>query len=168
MAKLDEEIRAFHSRSLRQGYRYVFFDAKRGYTSHGRRTRGRGQKKEAALLLAWGVRHGAGEELIDFRVTGGENEKNWTAFMTDLERRGLRTENPWAQRLELIVSDGDSGLLSALYMVYPQVPKQRCVFQKVQDIAAHLRGRSHREAILSEAGRIQKGARTKQEALARP
>ncbi len=145
----------------------MFFDARRAYTSHRRHRRGRGKKKQAALLLAWGVRHRGGEELIDFRVTGGENEKNWTAFMTDLERRGLKTENPWAQRLEMIVSDGDSGLLSALYMVYPNVPKQRCVFHKVQDIAAHLQDRSHREAILSEAGRIHKGARTKQEALAR-
>ena len=120
----------------------MFFDAKRGYTSHRRHRRGRGKKKQAAILLAWGVRHRGGEELIDFRVTGGENRKNWTVFMTDQERRGLKTENPWAQRLEMIVSDDDSGLLSVLYMVYPNVPKQRCVFHKVQNISGRARIRA--------------------------
>ena len=39
-------------------------------------------------------------------------------------------------------------------MVYPTVPNQRCVFHKVQNIAEHLRDRSHRQAILDQAGAI--------------
>jgi len=115
VARLDAQIRAFHSRSLhREGYRYVFFDAKHGYTCHRRRRRGRGKKKKGALLLAWAARHNGREELIDFRAVDNENEKNWTAFMTDLQRRGLKLQDRWGRDLEMIVSDGDGGLLEAL------------------------------------------------------
>lgn len=160
MGRLDEQIRAFHSRPLPWGYRYVFFDAKWGYTCHRRRRRGRGKKRQAALLLAWGIRHDGGEELIDFRVVEREDERCWTGFLTDLERRGVKARNRWDQALEMIVTDGDSGLLSALYMVYPNTPKHRCVFHKVQDIAAHLRDRTHRERILTEASAIYQDLQT--------
>ncbi len=154
VAELDNEIRAFHIRPLRHGYRYVFFDAKCGYSSYPRRRRGRGKKKPGALLLAWGIRHSGPEELIDFRLVDKENEQNWTDFMTDLEERGLKIENPWSQRLDMIISDGDGGLLAALYMVYPTVPKQRCIFHKIQDITDHLLDQHNRKAILSEASAI--------------
>jgi len=45
------------------------------------------------LLLAWGVRHSGREELIDFRPLDGETAGNWTAFMTDLQARGLGEQN---------------------------------------------------------------------------
>lgn len=167
VAKLDEQIRAFHTRPLRHGYRYVYLDGKRGYTSHKRRRRGRGKKKDGALLLAWGVRHEGCEELIDFRAVDSENERNWTAFMTDLERRGVRDENPWGQRLGMIASDGDQGLLEALYMVYPNVPKQRCIFHKIQNIADHLREAARRRAILADASAIYDDLRTPYQANCR-
>lgn len=167
VAALDKQIQAFHKGSLRHGYRYVYFDAKHGYISHKRQSRGRGKKKEAVLLLAWGVRHSGEEELIDFRVADKENEKNWTALMTDLERRGVRKENPWGQRLQMIVTDGDAGLRAALWMVYPNVPKQRCVFHKIQDITEHLSHRDNRKAILASAGQIYQGLRTPYQAIYR-
>jgi len=154
VAKLDGEVRAFHSRALTGGYRYVYFDAKRGYTSHPRRRRGRGRRKDGALLLAWGVRHDGGEELIEFRAVDCESASSWTQFMTDLEQRGLTEESRWGQRLRMIVSDGDQGLLEALYTVYPSVPKQRCAFHKIQNIAEHLSEAGHREAILADASAI--------------
>jgi len=167
VAKLDEEVRSFHSRPLGHGYRYLYLDAKHWYTSHLRRRRGRGKKKKAVLLLAWGGCHGGTEELVDFRVADSESEDCWTAFLTDLEARGLRRRNPWNQTLDMIITDGDAGLRSALLMVYPGVPKQRCIFHKVQDIADHLRERANRGAILSSAGAIYKGLKTSYQALHR-
>jgi putative transposase len=154
VAEIDTDIRAFHTRSLQHGYQHVHFDAKHGYVSHKRKRRGRGKKKKAVLLLAWGRRHDGREELIDFRVTDSENEANWTDFMSNLEARGLKRRNRWDQKLEMIVSDGDGGLLSSLWMVYPNVPKQRCTFHKIQNITEHLNDRTHREAILASAGDI--------------
>ena len=167
VAGVDGQVRAFHERPLRHGYRFVFLDAKHAYTSRRRRGRGRGKKQKAALLLAWGVRHQGQEELIDFRSVPCEEERNWTEFLSDLERRGLREENPWSQRLEMIVSDGDQGLLAALYMVYPSVPKQRCIFHKIQDITDHLIDKDHREAILQGASGIYRGLTTPDQARQR-
>ena len=59
----------FRRRPLQaQGYRYVFFDAKHGYTCHRRGRGGHGKKNKGALLVAWGLRHNRREELIDFRA----------------------------------------------------------------------------------------------------
>jgi putative transposase len=159
VAELDARIRAFHSRPL-TGYRFVYFDAKHCYTSHLRKRRGRGNKKRAVVLLAWGVRHDGAEELIDFQAVDSESERNWTAFLTDLEGRGLKRRDRWGRKLDLIVTDGDGGLRAALWMVYPRVPKQLCAFHKIQNIADHLQERSLRAAVLSEAAAIYDGLQT--------
>lgn len=160
VGELDGQVRAFQDRSLTHGYRYFWLDGKHCYTSYLRSRRGRGKKKEAVLLLAWGVRHDGTEELVGFRAAESESEEAWTDFLTDLWERGLRRRNRWGQTLDMIVTDGDIGLRGALFTVYPTVPKQRCVFHKVQNIADHLQERSLRGAILSEAAAIYEGLRT--------
>lgn len=154
VAELDEEIDAFHRRRLDQGWRYLYLDAKHCYICHRRRRRGRGKKKAAALLLCWGVRHDGSEELVDFRVAPGESEQAWADFLTDLWERGLRRRDRWERPLEMITTDGNLGLRGALLMVYPTVPRQRCVFHKVQSLADHLTERSNREAVLESAAAI--------------
>lgn len=175
VARLDEEIRSFHSRPLTHGYHFLYLDAKHWYVSRLRRRRGssrgqptgRGRRRKAALLLAWGVRHDGAEELADFRVADSESQECWTGFLSDLERRGVRRRNPWNQTLDMIITDGDAGLRSALLTVYPTVPKQRCIFHKVQDIADHLREHANRGAILASAAAIYDGLRTPYQALHR-
>jgi hypothetical protein len=62
VSTLDASVGAFHTRPLRHGYLYVFFDAKHAHTCHRRIRRGRGRKKDSALLLAWGIRHDGRKE----------------------------------------------------------------------------------------------------------
>lgn len=167
VAQLDSAIRAFHSRPLDTGYRYVYFDAKHACASYLRQTRGRGKKKVVVVLLCWGVHHDGAEELIDFRVADSESAESWTDFMTDLWERGLRRADRWGRRLGMITTDGDQGLRESLWMVYPRVPKQRCIFHKVQNIADHLEQTKHRQAILSEASAIYQGLRSRRQARRR-
>lgn len=167
VARLDREIRAFHERSLLHGYRFLYLDAKHWHTSHLRRRRGRGKKKKAVLLLAWGVRHNDTEELVDFRTADAESEAAWTDFLTDLEARGVRRRNPWSQELAMIVTDGDMGLRSALWTVYPTVPKHLCIFHKVQSLAEHLQDGNRKEALLSSAAAIYKDLHTPHQARCR-
>lgn len=157
IARLDEQIATFHRRSLDKGYRYLFLDAKRGYISKATGKRGRGKKESAVLLLAWGIDHGGREELVDFRVAPAEDGESWTAFVTDLEARGLKRRNRWDEKLEMIVSDDAGAIEAACEMVYPRVPRQLCAFHKVQNIAEHLQEPRHRKAILADAGSIHKG-----------
>lgn len=156
LSALDEEISAFHQRSLRGRYRTVYLDGKHGKSSHAapRGRRGRGKKVKAVLLLAWGVTHRGSEELIDYRVAPSEGQEHWEAFLTDLEARGLRREKGEKETLKLLLSDGDGGVQAARLVVYPTVPHQLCVFHKLQAIAEHLQERSHRAAIMGEAAAI--------------
>lgn len=160
VAELDQQIRAFHRRPLEGGYRYLYFDAKHCWVSHRRSRRGRGKKKEAALLLCWGVRHDGSEQLVDYRAADSESEEAWTEFITSLWERGLRRRDRFERPLRMIVTDGHIGLRGALLTVYPTVPKQRCVFHKVQNIADHLRDRSRKGRILSEAAAIYRELRS--------
>ena len=165
LARVDEEVAAFHRRRWSRGYRYLYLDGKHGSVlQKGRRGL---RKRPGTLLVAWGIDHGGNREVVDFRVARGEDAASWTAFLTDLERRGVRGENRWAEQLEMIVTDGAGGIESALDTVYPGVPRQLCVFHKVQAIASHLRDRSNRAEILKGAARIYWGAGSAPQARAR-
>jgi len=168
IGRLDGEIRAFHTRSLEHGYRYLWLDGKHWYTSRPRKRRGRGKKRKRVLLVAWGMRADGAEELVDFRVAPGETEEDWTAFLTDLEARGVKPRKTFrGQSLEMIATDGHAAIEAAKLMVYPKVPHQRCIFHKIRNIAQHLRERTNRKAILRDATRVHRALRTRQEALRR-
>ena len=121
LARVDEEVAAFHRRQWPRGYRYLYLDGKHGSVLEpGRRGL---RKRPGTLLVAWGVDHRNNRELVDFRVARGEDAASWTSFLTDLERRGVRAQNRWGERLEMIVTDGAGGIASALDTVYPGVPR---------------------------------------------
>jgi len=167
IAKVDAEMAAFRARPIRRGYRYVYLDGKYGKVSQPRRRgRGRGYAKKSVLLLAWGICHDGREELIDFRVAPDESEASWDGFLQRLRQRGLTEQNPWAERLERIISDGAGGIAAALALNYPETPHQVCVFHKVKNILGDLNDKSCKGRIQSEAGRVFK-ARTRAEATAR-
>jgi len=163
---LDAEVEAFHRRPLERSYRAVFFDGKHGKMGRPTGRRGRGRVREGVLLLAWGIRHGGSEELIDFCVAPDESEASWDGFMRSLRDRGLVEVNRWGERLEHIVSDGDGGLEAALALNYPETPHQTCVFHKVKNLLGDLQEKSCKGAIQAEAGAIFEAA-TRAEALAR-
>ena len=167
IAQVDAEMAAFRARPIQRGYRYVYLDGKYGKVSQRpRHGRGRGYAKKSVLLLAWGIRHDGREELIDFRVAPDESEASWDAFLQGLRQRGLTEQNPWAERLARIISDGAGGIEAALALNYPETPHQVCVFHKVKNILGDLNDKSCKGRIQSEAGRVFK-ARTRAEALAR-
>jgi transposase-like protein len=162
VAEVDAELARWRQRPLERSYRVLWLDAKHGRERRGRR---KSRRRKAVLLVAWGLRHDGGEELVDFRACAGEEtEENWTALLADLERRGVRAENRWAERLELIVTDGHEGLEAARGTVYPKVPHQRCIFHKVKNLADHLGDRANRKAIQEGAARIYRATQTQAEA----
>ena len=167
VAQLDEEIAAFHGRRFERGFRYVYLDGKHGKVCRPRwRGRGRGKARKAVLLLAWGIRHDGGEELIDFRVAPDESEASWDGFMQALRGRGVVEETRWGERLERIITDGDGGLEAAWALNYPETPHQVCVFHKIKNLLGDLEEKRWKGWIQAEAGRIFE-ARTRSEALGR-
>lgn len=99
---LDNQVKAYHRRSLTDDYVYVFFD---GITA---KVRSCGKVVKKVVLVAYGIKSDGTRELIDFRLAKSESEADWTVFLNDLYRRGLTGE-----RLRLIIIDGGKGLKAA-------------------------------------------------------
>jgi transposase-like protein len=125
---LDQAVAAFHRRRLSNRYRVLIFDG----VVLSRRT-GAGARRRP-VLVALGLTPEGKKEVIDFRLAPAESEGAWEAFLTDLYRRGLTGEE-----LEVIATDGGTGLLAALPLVYPHVPVQRCWAHKTRNILDKMR-----------------------------
>jgi Transposase, Mutator family len=122
---------AFHCRPLKDIYRVLVLD---GVVL--RRKTGAGALARP-VLVALGLRPDGKKEVIDFHLATAESAAQWEQFLGDLVRRGLSGEH-----LEMLCVDGlpgrsgvgaplpnptgQSGLLAALPMAFPDIPLQRC------------------------------------------
>lgn len=120
---LDKAVESFHKRELKCRYKALIFDG----VVLSKKT-GAGAIKKF-VLVAMGIRHDLRKEVIDFYITSSESEACWERFLTDLYKRGLKSEG-----VEVICVDGGKGLLSALMTVYPEIPIQRCWAHKMRNI----------------------------------
>lgn len=140
--KLDKHVTAYHQRPLEDRYRYLLLDGIR------LRCKGADGPRTVLVLVAFGFTQQGHRELIDFRQARSEGEAPWTAFLENLRQRGLSGEH-----LQLVTTDGARGLLAALDMVFPYVPRQRCWVHKLRNVSTKLR-HAHRDACLQEAKAI--------------
>lgn len=139
---LDQAVAVWHTRPLRDQYRYLLLDALtlRVKTPDG--------TKRRLVLVAYGLTPTRRRELIDYRLVRMESQNAWEAFLTALACRGLTGTS-----LQLITTDGHRGLHAALDLVYPHVPRQACWVHILRNVAQHLRVRD-RERCLAMARRI--------------
>jgi putative transposase len=121
---LDQAVRAFHQRRLRDEYVYIFLD---GVVLKVRDVRGKVRRRW--VLVAYGITAAGRRELLAYQLARGESEASWTAFLQRLFLQGLE-----GRRLQLVITDGSSGLRVALGLVWPQVPVQRCWAHKLRNI----------------------------------
>ncbi len=139
---LDEHVRRYHQRPLEDRYQYLLLDAV------CLRSKGADGPQKVLVLAAYGITTDGCRELIDFCQATSEGEAQWTRFLESLFRRGLE-----GKHLRLVTTDGAPGLLAALDMVYPLVPRQRCWVHKLRNITNKLR-KANRDACLKGARRI--------------
>ena len=126
--QLDGAVRAYHARPLADRYRFLLFDG-----VFLKRKSGAGAKKRV-VLVALGITAEGRKEVIDFSLAQGESQTAWEAFLNDLYRRGITGE-----KAELVITDGGNGLLAALPLVYPQLPRQRCWAHKTRNVLNRVR-----------------------------
>jgi putative transposase len=138
---LDQQVRAFQRRQIRDEYVYLFFDGVR------QRVVSCGRAVKKIVLVAYGIRLDGKRGVIDFRVAKSESEHDWTVFLNDLYRRGLIGEH-----LRLIITDGCPGLHAALDMIYPHVGWQRCWVHKLRNVANYLPRRYQKECLKEAKG----------------
>lgn len=135
--ELDDEVSGFHRRSLVDEYRAVYLDGVWVTLS-------KPVKMKKAVLVALGVRADGSKELLSFQVAPSESEACWWGFVSDLKQRGLGG-------MEVIVSDGQTGLVKSIRALYPRVAHQLCAFHKAMDLGDHLAEKRHRNRIIADA-----------------
>ena len=89
--------------------------------------------QERVILVAMAVWPDASYEVLHYEVALTEDQYTWSAFLDHLIARGL---DPRA--VELIVSDGTKGLLTAMKQYLPKAQQQRCITHKVRGMAPYL------------------------------
>lgn len=126
--QLDAAVAAYHRRPLADRYPVLVLD---GVVL--KRKTGVGAQKRV-VLVALGIRPDGTREVLDFRQARAESQGEWEGFLSDLSRRGLV-----GQTLQLIVTDGGSGLQAALPVVYGTIPVQRCWAHKTRNVLDRVR-----------------------------
>jgi transposase-like protein len=109
-------------------------------------------------------------EVIDFVIVQGESQGAWEGFLNDLYRRGLEAGGgPLANEgVQMIITDGGKGLMSALPLVYPRIPLQRCWAHKVRNVLNYVHKGDHKAVKRSlEAISHAQGIKEAQTALRR-
>jgi len=151
--RLDEKAKAFHTKTFLDEYQYLFLD---GITI---KVRYNGIYHNRKVLTAYGITLFGGRTLLGFVQAKGESFEAWEGLLNSLYLRGLKGDN-----LRLITIDGSGGLRSALDIVYPHVPIQRCWAHKLRNVANYLK-KAYQEDCLSDARKIYQ-AQSKHLALA--
>ncbi len=72
-----------------------------------------------ALLVVVGVRTDGFREILGAQVADAEHELTWEGVFTDLKERGLI-------KVDLIISDGHTGIQSAAGKMFPGSSRQMC------------------------------------------
>jgi transposase-like protein len=122
---LDAAVERFHRGRLEDHYVYLFLD---GVVLKVRDRAGR--VRRGVVLVAYGITRAGHRELIAYRLVAGESEAAWSAFLQDLFLRCLE-----GRGLQLVITDGSTGLRAALALVYPQPRLQLCWAHKMRNIA---------------------------------
>jgi len=141
--ELSPLAESLHRRSLADRYRVLLLD---GVSQSVKTASGKAKKK--VVLVAYGITLRGQRELIDFRIAPTESEAAWYGLLNNLYHRGLEGE-----KLELIVSDGGSGLVKAIEFLYPDVDHQRCWAHKLRNVAEKVK-KADRRRVLAGARRI--------------
>ena len=87
----------------------------------------RGQ--ERVILAVMGVWEDGRHQLLHYQLAEAEDGDTWTALFAALGQRGLDQ-----QAVQMVVSDGSSGLPAALATELPAAQQQRCVVHKVRGL----------------------------------
>jgi len=92
----------------------------------------RGNSRDVeAVLVAHGITRGGKRVVLHLSLGGRESTESWKGVLNDLMERGLR-------RPQLLITDGNPGLLKAIKDIWPEVPRQRCAVHRIRNVLARV------------------------------
>lgn len=97
-----------------------------------------GSWEKEGVLVAHGIDGEGNRVVLHLSLGGRESTEAWKGVLHDLVERGLKPP-------QLVISDGNPGLLRAVSEVWPEVPRQRCVVHRMRNILARVPKRRHEE-----------------------
>jgi len=87
------------------------------------------EDNKAVLLCVLGVKTDGIRKIIGFTFAKAEDYESWLELIDNLKGRGLNGET-----VKLAVTDGGTGLKSALKFSFPNLPVQLCVVHKCRNV----------------------------------
>ncbi len=121
---LDEELEIWRNRSLGEIV-YLYLDARYEKVRQG------GSVRDAAILMASGVKSDGKRSILGVSVSLSEAEAHWRTFLEGLIKRGLHG-------VQLIISDDHVGMKAARKAVFTGIPWQRCQFHLQQNAQSYI------------------------------
>ena len=129
---LDSECEAWRNRPLAEHYRIIYLDAVYFPILH------ESSRDQSAVLVALGVDMAGDKEVLAVKVGNEESRSSWESFLFELQKRGV-------SEVDLVVTDGDAGLIGAISRVWPSAKRQRCLLHKMRNVLAHIPKRKKKE-----------------------
>src|SRR6266852_9387123 len=118
---LTQQYETWRERPLQTHWRILYLDGIHFSIRHG-------DKADSTLILtALGVDLEGNKEVLALRACAEEDKEGWACLLQDLRTRG-------ATHIDLIVTDGHDGLLSAVSHLFSATPRQRCLVHKQRNV----------------------------------
>ena len=133
---LDEELESWRNRPLGEIV-YLYLDARY------EKVRQAGSVRDAAVLIASGVKRDGKRSILGISVSLSEAETHWRAFMESLVKRGLHG-------VKLIISDNHAGMGAARKAVFTGIPWQRCQLHLQQNAGQYVHKKDMRGVIAED------------------
>jgi putative transposase len=110
---LDERLRSFAERQLKEPFAYLILDARYEKIREG------GVISSQAVQIAIGVDWDGRRQVLAVDLANRESQSSWKDFLQKLKGRGLHG-------VEYVVSDDHAGLKAAIPEILPEAVWQRC------------------------------------------
>ena len=130
--ELDVKVTEFMERSIDSYIPYLFVDASYFKVREGVKY------VNKALLVVVGVRTDGFREILGAQVADAEHELTWEGIFADLMERGLT-------KVDLIISDGHTGIQSAAGKMFPGSSWQMCHVHFIRAVLRKVPRKYHKE-----------------------
>lgn len=131
----QENVSAFHERSLEANYSVLFLDG--AYLSLRR-----GTVSKECIHIALGITPEGQKTVLGYEIASNENNASWSTLLDKLQSQGI-------QQVSLVVTDGFKGLEQMISQVYPLAKHQRCLIHISRNLASKVK-RADRAVILEQ------------------
>lgn len=120
---LQTQFLEWQKRPLDSHYRVFYLDGVRFKVRHQQAT------DPLIILAVLAVNLAGHKELVALKAYAEENGAGWESVLNEVRGRGV-------EQVDLIVSDGHTGLISACDKLFTATPRQRCLLHKERDVLA--------------------------------